>query len=65
MQRVQVGKYTYETDLPVQVGDTVLLPTADWLKADLGPTHEGTITSLTSDYDGECVKILDLLGRED
>jgi len=48
MKRVQVGKYTYETDLPVQVGDVVLLPTPSWLCDVQPPTFEGTVTSLTS-----------------
>ena len=53
-KKVQVGGYTYETDLPVKVGDEVLLPTADFLRDVLGNTWKGTVTSLESDYDGPC-----------
>lgn len=56
--RVQVGRYTFETDLPVKVGDTVVLPTPAYLRDVKGPTWTGKVTSLTSDYSGDCAKII-------
>lgn len=61
MQRVKVGNYTYETELPVKVGDKVLLPTPYWLRDVKGPTWEGKVTQLTSDYTGPCVRIIKIL----
>ncbi len=59
MKRVVVnGGLTYETNLDVKVGDTVLLPTPSWLQDVKGPTWEGKITSLESDYTGPCVRVL-------
>jgi hypothetical protein len=58
MKKVQVGNYTYETDLPVKVGDTVVLPTPYWLKEVKGDTWEGVVTSLESDYNGPCARII-------
>ena len=57
MRRITVGRYTYETDLDVEVGDEVLLPdsgTGQWV---------GTVTSLTSDYQGRCRRIVGLVRR--
>ena len=59
-KRVMVGQYTYETDLPVKVGDKVMLPTPYWLRDVKGPTFEGTVTSLESKYTGDCVRILSI-----
>jgi hypothetical protein len=53
-----VGEHTYETDLPLQVRDCVVLPTASWLVDVKGPTWEGKVTSLESDYDGPCLKVM-------
>jgi hypothetical protein len=64
MKRVKVGRYTYETDLPVKVGDVVLLPTPDRLLSVKGPTWEGTIASLTSDYTGPCSRVLRVVRSE-
>jgi hypothetical protein len=47
------GKYAYDTDLPVKVGDRVILPahacSDEWV---------GRVTDLTSDYQGECKRVL-------
>lgn len=56
--KVVVGNYTYETDLNLKVGDTVLLPTPYWLQDVKGPTWEGKVTSLDSNYTGPCVRII-------
>lgn len=58
MKRVMVGDYTYETDLDLKVGDEVVIPTPDFLRDVKGPTFKGKITSLTSTYNGSCIKIL-------
>jgi len=56
--RVVVGRYTYETDLDLKIGDRVLLPTVEWLARVQGPTWEGVVTALESDYDGPCKRII-------
>lgn len=58
LKRVVVSGYTYETDLDLKVGDRVLLPTPDFLMDVRGPTWEGTVSSLTSTYDGPCRRII-------
>jgi hypothetical protein len=58
MKRVMVGNYTYETDLNLKVGDEVILPTPDFLRDVKGPTYKGKVTSLTSTYEGPCIKII-------
>lgn len=60
MKIVIDNKYTYETDLPVKVGDTAVLPTADFLRDVKGPTFEGTVTSLNSTYAGSCSKVISI-----
>jgi hypothetical protein len=49
---------TYETDLDLSIGDTVVLPTASYLRDVQGDTFEGKVTALESDYDGYCVKVI-------
>lgn len=62
LKRVQVEGYTYETNLPVKVGDRVLLPTPEWLQIAKGPTWEGKVTSLEpGDYKGPCLRIIRIL----
>ena len=59
MKRVVIdSNLTYETDLPVKVGDRVKLPTPDFLEDVKGYSWEGEITSLDSSYTGPCKKIL-------
>jgi hypothetical protein len=58
MKVVVDNKYTYETDLEVQMGDEVILPTPSFLLDVKGPTFTGEVTALTSDYTGWCAKIL-------
>ena len=63
MKKVVVnGKYTYETDIDVQIGDIVLLPSAGWL--DKQP-WQGTITALNSTYTGECRKIIAIVNHNE
>jgi hypothetical protein len=58
MRRVVVeGRYVYETDLELEVGDEVLLPaglTGDWI---------GRVTALSSDYGGPCKRIVRITRR--
>lgn len=62
MKRIQIGKYTYETDLPVKIGDRVLLPSAEWLYDITGEeTWEGVVTCLESNYEGRCKKVIQIL----
>lgn len=52
MKRIVINdKFTYETDLPVGVGDVVDLPSKT------GGHWQGTVTALKSSYDGECRSI--------
>lgn len=46
--KVMIGKYTYESDLALRVGDRVLLPTPDWLRDVKGPTWEGVVSQILS-----------------
>ena len=56
--KIQVNGYTYDAgNANVAVGDTVILPTASWLRDVKGPTWEGKVTALGSDYDGYCERI--------
>jgi cell shape-determining protein MreC len=58
--KVQINhQYTYETDLDLKIGDKVRYPTASHLQDVFGYTQIGTVTSLTSDYNGYCVKIIE------
>jgi len=56
--KIVVKGYTYETDLDVNVGDIVELPTAYWLRDILGDTWEGVVQSLEGKYDGYCEKVI-------
>jgi hypothetical protein len=53
------GKYTYETDLKLKIGDTVLLP-ATWVDSD---PWEATVTALESSYNGSCSKVLSVVNK--
>ncbi len=58
MKRVIVdNQYTYETKLDLSVGDEVILNTPDYLRDVLGDTWIGRVTSLESDYKGDCSEI--------
>lgn len=52
-QVIKCHKYTYETDLPVKIGDTVVLPgrgeKANW---------QGVVTALESKYGGPCKRVV-------
>jgi hypothetical protein len=59
MKVVVNGKYTYETGKhTVNVGDTVVLPSSEWLRDVQGDTWEGKVTSTESNYNGYCSTIL-------
>jgi hypothetical protein len=59
MARVVVdGRYSYETDLDLEVGDEVLLPPSG-----LGGQWVARVTALSSDYTGPCRRILGLVHR--
>ena len=65
MNKVVVNGYTYETDLNVKVGDVVELPTAHWLRDVKGDTWQGVVSSLDSDYDGGCSKVIKVVGNDE
>jgi hypothetical protein len=61
MQRVVISSntgrlYTYETDLDISEGDTVLLPPGA-----SGEPWEGTVTAHAPKYKGPCKQILAVL----
>ncbi len=65
MRRIVVeSTYTYETDLPVKVGDQVVLPTPDWIRDVKGDTWTAEVTALTSDHTGHCEKVLRILDQK-
>ena len=60
MNKIVVNnKYTYETDLKLEIGDTVLLPST-WADSD---PWEATVTALQSSYKGSCSKILSVVKK--
>jgi hypothetical protein len=64
MERVVVSSstgrlYTYETDLDVSEGDTVLLPPGM-----SGEPWEGTVTSFAPKYKGPCKQILEVVSDD-
>jgi hypothetical protein len=52
------GRYSYETDLELEVGDEVLLPPSG-----MGGQWVARVTALSSDYTGPCRRILGLVRR--
>lgn len=58
MRVIVDNNYTYETDLALSVGDRVVLPTPYWLREFKGNEWVGSVTSTTSSYSGECVRII-------
>lgn len=57
MRIIVNNNYTYEAPDTVKLGDTVELPTPDWLIDAKGPTWQGKVTSLVSPYEGQCISI--------
>jgi hypothetical protein len=58
MSRIEIdGRYAYETDLELEVGDEVLLPagwSGEWV---------GRVTALSPDYGGPCGRVVRLIRR--
>jgi hypothetical protein len=50
-------RYTYITLLDLKIGDEVIVPSPSWL-SDVNPTWTATVTKLTSDYDGYCLRVI-------
>jgi hypothetical protein len=51
------GRYVYESELDLEIGDEILLPagfSGDWV---------GRVTALSSDYPGSCKRIVGLVRR--
>jgi hypothetical protein len=51
------GRYVYETDLDLEIGDEVLLP------AGFSGAWNGRVTALSADYAGPCKRIVGLVRR--
>ena len=56
--KIVANGYTWIAPDIVKIGDTVVLPVADWLRDVKGDTWEGEVTALESDYDGSCRSII-------
>jgi hypothetical protein len=65
MKRIIINhKYTYETDLEVKVGDTVVLPSPRKSLAEgKVSAWRGSVTALTSLYDGPCKKVIRVISE--
>jgi|TARA_R110000824_G_scaffold197168_1_gene380561 hypothetical protein len=61
--KIIVNGYTYKTDEKAEIGDTAILPTADWLRDVKGDTWEGEITATESDYDGYCKSVIKIVKK--
>jgi len=59
------GKYNYICDKPVKVGDLVKLPTPSFLLEFQDSVWVGKVTSLKSEYEGECEKVIEVLKNKD
>lgn len=60
LKRVMVSnKYTYETDLDVEIGTEVKLPGANGKSS-----WKGVVTALESTYEGPCKRILEVIDPE-
>lgn len=59
------NKYTYECDpsFKVKVGDTVVVGVMWYYRDVFGPTAERVVTSLHSDYTGDCERIISIKKR--
>ena len=65
MGRIRCGKYTYETNRLVSVGDVVIVEVSKEWATKLGFTRRTTVTSIDpGDYEGPCCNVLKVLGRE-
>jgi hypothetical protein len=66
---VQVGRgrpCTYETDLSVEVGDTVAVPRRFWDVSYADDEYpEGKVVGLDSDYTGECKALVRIVRKHD
>jgi len=57
------NKYTYMCDKPVKIGSEVKLPTPQWMREFQDSTWIGKVTSLKSDYNGECESVIEVLKK--
>lgn len=58
MRVIVDNNYTYETDLVLNVGDRVVLPTPYWLQDVKGSEWVGVVTATSSSYSGDCYKVI-------
>jgi len=59
MQKVVINhEYTFESDITLEIGDLVALPTPQWLRDVKGNEWIGKVTALESKYLGPCAKVI-------
>ena len=59
--RITCQGYAYDCNYDVKVGDKVLVSVSSPFAEIFGRTREVKVTSLTSDYDGYCERVLKVL----
>lgn len=59
--RITCQGYAYDCSYDVKVGDKVLVSVSSTFADIFGPVREVTVTSLTSEYDGYCERVLKVL----
>jgi hypothetical protein len=59
--KVIVGGYTYLTNEKAEIGDTAVLPSPPWLVDVRGSTWKGEITAITSEYNGPCKTVIEII----
>lgn len=66
MRRIIVNHcYTYQVTerKPVQIGDSVIVPSPARFQAQWGKTWTGTVTALNSTFSGPCMVVLDVIPK--
>ena len=62
--KIQVnGKYFFESNSKLKVGDRVLLPSSPGKQDKDGPTWIGNVTGVNMEHDAVCCEILEVLKR--
>jgi hypothetical protein len=59
--KVVVDGYCYLSDIAVSVGDEVICSVSHTWRGVFGPTRTGVVSSLESDYNGPCERVLQIL----
>ena len=61
--KIKCGRYTYECDLEVKVGDVVLVSVSPAWQDTFGKTAERLVTEIGSDYQGPCERVLEIIDQ--